>query len=644
MKIAFNTIFCFICLCLFNQAMAVVTLPSVFTDHMIVQRDQPVKLWGKADPDESVCVTFNGQTMETKAGKDGIWRVQLDAMPYGGPYEMAIKGKNTVTLSNILIGDIWVCSGQSNMGFVVAASTDGQAEALNANYPKIRLLTINYSMSNVPQQEANTRGEWVECSPQTVERFSAVGYFFGRELHRELDIPIGLINASYGGTNIETWTSIPMMQTQSDYVEKLNVLNSPDFAGYLANENRPDLGKILETEPGKVQKWYLPKTDVSQWKTTQLPAQWSRDGIKGLGVVWYRKEFTLTAEQVKAPITICLGMIDDGDETYLNGQKIGTTPAYNTERRYPVCPNGLIAGKNVLVVKVVNWGGDAGMYDKADRMYCQTNDMRIPFQGEWRYKISAMIDVLDNITPNDFPSLLYNTMISPLTDIPIKGVIWYQGESNIVEAYKYRTLFPNLITDWRQAWNQGDFPFYFAQLPNWSAPVEQPAESEWSEFRESQHLALRLPNTGEAVTIDIGDAEDIHPRNKQEVGYRLALNALTKAYGKHKVYSGPEYQSMKIEGNKAILTFTHTGSGMIAKGKYGYLTGFSIAGEDQKFVWAKAFIEGDTIVVSSDEISRPVAVRYAWANNPDDACLYNKEGLPASPFRTDNWKVSTQKM
>ena len=633
----------FLCLCFFYPAMAIVTLPSVFSDNMVIQRDLPVKLWGRADQGESVSVTFNGVTVKTRTEKDGIWRVQLKAFPYGGPYEMTIRGKNTITLRNILIGDIWVCSGQSNMEWVVAGSVNGKEEALQAHYPKIRLLTVNYSMSNVPQMEANTRGSWVECSPQTVERFSAVGYFFGRELHRQLDIPVGLINASCGGTNIETWTSIPMMLTQPEYAQKLNVLQSPDFARNLEKKDKPDLSKMLETEPGKIQKWYLPETDVSQWKTTQLPSRWSDEGIKGLGVVWYRKEFSLTAEQMKSAVTINLGMVDDWDETYLNGQKIGTTPAYTVERRYPVCSDGLLEGKNVLVVKVVNWGGDAGMFDQADRMYCQTNDARVPLTGEWRYKISSMIDVLDNISPNDFPSLLYNTMISPLTNIPIKGVIWYQGESNTMEAYQYRILFPNMINDWRGAWNQGDFPFYFVQLANWEAPVAQPAESNWSEFRESQHLALRLPNTGEAVAIDIGDAEDIHPRNKQDVGYRLALNALAKTYGKNIMYSGPEYQSMKIEGNRVILTFTHTGSGMIAKGKYGYLTGFSIAGADQKFVWAKACIEGDTIIVYSDAIDHPVAVRYAWANNPDDASLFNKEGLPASPFRTDNWKVSTQK-
>ncbi len=464
-----------------------VTLPTVVSDNMVLQRDLPVKLWGRADKGEVVSVLLNGQSAKTKAGKDGIWRIQLKAMPYGGPYDMTIKGKNTITLRNILIGDVWVCSGQSNMEWVVANSNHAQEEIANAQYPKIRLLTVNKTMSNIPLQDADTQG-WLECSPQTIDRFSAVGYFFGRELFRQTDIPIGLINTSWGGTVVETWTSIPMMQTQPEYAQKLSVL----------------------------------------------------------------------------------------------------------------------------------------------------------LTKEWRYKVSTVIDASENVGPNDYPSLLYNAMIAPLTSFPIKGAIWYQGESNAPEAYKYRTLFPNMITDWRKAWAQGYFPFYFVQLANFTAPVAEPGESDWAELREAQHLTLKLPNTGEAVIIDIGDAADIHPRNKQDVGYRLALNALAKTYGKQVEYSGPEYQSMKVNDNEVILSFTHD-KGLFAKSKYGYLSGFSIAGDDRKFVWAKACIEGNTVVVYSDKVNRPVAVRYAWATNPDDANLYNSDGLPASPFRTDDWKISTQK-
>ena len=472
-SINIKTFLCvFFSLCLLYPATAIVTLSSVISDNMVLQRDLPIKLWGRADADEAVSVTLNDQTVKTKTGKDGVWRVQLKAMPYGGPYEMTIKGKNTITLRNILIGDIWICSGQSNMEWIVSNSNNAFSEINNAHYPEIRLLTVYKRMSNKPLQETSTSG-WELCNPQTIGKFSAVGYFFGRELHRQLDIPIGLVNTSWGGTTVEPWTSIPMMRTQSDY-----------------------------------------------------------------------------AQQVDKALTVDVATIE-----------------------YP----GL-------------------------------------------------------------PALLYNAMIAPLTEFPIKGAIWYQGESNAPEGYKYRTLFPNMITDWRNAWRQGDFPFYFVQLASFDASAVKHAEYSWAELREAQHLTLQLPNTGEAVTIDIGEAKDIHPRNKQDVGYRLALNALSKTYGKNIEYSGPEYQSMKTAGNKIILTFTHTGSGMSAKGKYGYLYGFSIAGDDRKFVGAKAHIEGNTVVVYSDEVSHPVAVRYAWMNNPDDANLYNSAGLPASPFRTDDWK------
>jgi sialate O-acetylesterase len=457
-----------------NPAMAIVKLPAVVSDNMMIQRDMPVKIWGWSDLGETVSINFNGQLGKAKAGKNGIWNIQLKAMTYGGPYEMSIQGKaNHIILRNILIGDIWVCGGQSNMEMTMLEINQAKEEIIQANYPKIRLLHINRAMSNIPQINANASG-WLECNPQTIPGFSAAGYFFGRELHNQLNIPIGLISSSWGGTVVETWTSISDMITQPGYENQISILNSQKF-------------------------------------------------------------------------------------------------------EYP-----------------------------------------------------------------SLPSLLYNAMIHPLTFFPIKGAIWYQGESNSSEAYKYRTLFPNMIANWRKAWNQPDFPFYFVQLANFMEPSDQPEESDWAELREAQHLTLQYPHTGEAVTIDIGDAKDIHPKNKQDVGYRLALNALAKTYGKNIEYSGPEYQSMKIADNRIILTFSHIADGLMTKNKYGYLQGFSIAGENQEFVWAKAYIEGNTVVVYNCQVKNPVAVRYAWANNPDDANLYNSQGLPASPFRTDNRKIRTQ--
>ena len=631
----------FACVCV--PLMAVIKLPSIVSDNMMIQRDLPVKLWGWADKGETVSVTFNGQTEKVKTGRDGLWNVQFKAMPYGGPYKMVIKSKmNSISLKNILIGDIWVCSGQSNMEFVVNNVNHAKEEIAKANYPKVRLLTVNKGMATTPLQDANASG-WVECSPRSIAEFSAVGYFFGRELYRQLNIPIGLINTSWGGTIVETWTSAQMMITQPDYKQKMDILHSNSFAQKFLKNNKFDIIQLADNEPGTTQKWYLPEVDVLGWKKTNLPALWSAENIHGEGVVWYRKEFILTSEQAQSNVSICLGAIDDWDETYLNGRKIGTTQSYNTPREYVVCSDGLKEGKNTLVVKVINTGGDAGFSYPADKIYCQTNTARISLSGEWKFKISTIIDNSEIIGPNDYPTLLYNTMIAPLTHFPIKGAIWYQGESNSDEAYKYRTLFPNMITDWRNTWNEGNFPFYFVQLAKYMDPAVQPGESTWAELREAQHMTLRLPQTGEAVITDIGEANDIHPRNKQDVGYRLALNALYKTYGLNIEYSGPEYQSMKIEKNRIILSFDHVAQGLLAKGKYGYVEGFAIAGADQKFVWANASIKGNTVIVSSPFVTDPVAVRYAWANNPNDANLYNSKGLPASPFRTDNWKISTQK-
>jgi sialate O-acetylesterase len=450
-----------------------------------------------------------------------------------------------------------------------------------------------------------------------------------------LDIPIGLINTSWGGTNIETWISVQSIRQFPQYEQQVKELLSPSFS----ERFRRNIYNEFVNDPGLKQEWYKSGKEVSGWKKTTVPSLWSKTGIKGPGVCWYRREFTLTAQQAKSPVTIVLGSIDDNDETYLNGEKIGETIGHSTLREYTIT-KGLREGINELTVRVIDSGGEGGFSAKTEDVFCRTAAEIIPLAGEWDCRVSIMVAAVTG--PNEYPSLRYNAMIAPLVHYPVKGAIWYQGESNAGNAYRYRSLLPAMITDWRNAWKQADMPFYFVRLANFTAPAEQPGESNWAELRESQHLTLQTPGTGEAVAIDIGDAADSHPKNKQDVGYRLALNALAKTYGKSVEYSGPEYRNMKIDGNRIILTFDHTAKGLVIRNKYGYLQGFAIAGADKKFVWAKARIEGNTVVVSSDEIKSPVAVRYAWGNNPDDANLYSTEGLPASPFRTDEWKVSTQ--
>jgi len=624
-------------------ASAKVKLPNTISDNMMIQRDKSAIVWGWADSGERVTVSFNGQTVKAKARKDKIWKVELAAMPYGGPYEMIVQGAaNTISLKNILIGDIWICGGQSNMEMLMQDVKNAEYEIKNADCPTIRLLHVNRAMSNKPELDVDTSG-WTECTPQTIAHFTAAGYFFARNLQKEMDVPIGLISSSWGGTVVETWTSMEEMSKLPGYAERVKMMREPGFLHkFEKKENQPDIYQVLESDKGLSEKWYLPEMSLVEWKETRLPGMWGGMRIYGDGVIWFRKEFDLTAEQVKEPVVVCLGPIDDWDVTYLNGQEIGRMDSYNTPREYIVTPERLKVGKNVLVVKAVNHTGDGGFTGEMKQMYCLTANNRIPLAGDWKYRVSQVIETTESLGPNSYPSLLYNAMLAPLTKFPIKGTIWYQGESNSGDAYRYRVLFPNLIMDWRNQWKDPSMPFYWVQLANFMKPAEEPGQSDWAELRESQHLTLKLPYTGEALAIDIGETEDIHPRNKQEVGRRLALNALAKTYGKDVEYSGPEYESLKVDGNKIILTFSHVGKGLAAKDKYGYLKGFAIAGADQKFVYAQAVIKGNTIIVSSDDVPNPVAVRYAWADNPIDANLYNAAGLPASPFRTDTWKIRTQ--
>jgi sialate O-acetylesterase len=492
-------------------AYADIRLPSIIGDNMVLQGGDMVPIWGWADPNEEISVSLSwrdaGWTLQTPP--DGKWMFKTRPPEVGGPYEITLKGKNTVAIRNILVGEVWVCSGQSNMEWPVRRSANADQEMAAATYPKIRLFTVQRKVAQTPQEDCT--GKWVECSPGTVGNFSGVGYFFGRELHKELNVPIGLIHTSWGGTPAEAWTSPDTLE--QDYVFEPIVKRYKD---------------ALAVYP-EARKEYEEKL-----------AQWRKDTEKA------------RAESARIPPR-------------------------------PAAPFGP-----------------------------------------------------DN--PNS-PAGLYNGMVAPLIPYAICGVIWYQGESNAGRAYQYRDLFPAMIKSWWNSWPQGGFPFLFVQLANWRQVTPEPGPSDWAELREAQLMTLALPDTGMAVTIDIGDANDIHPKNKQDVGKRLALWALAKTYDRDVVCSGPLYTGMEKKGNGIILHFDHVGGGLVARDREP-LKGFAVAGADQVFVWADARIEGDTVVVSSEKVAEPVAVRYAWGDNP--VCnLYNKAGLPASPFRTDTWPGMT---
>jgi sialate O-acetylesterase len=492
---------------------AEVKLPSLLSDGLVLQQGMKVNIWGTADPGERVAVTLKDQQVTGIADSEGQWKVKLGPLNAGGPFTMIIVGKNTITVHDVLVGEVWVCSGQSNMEMPVGTNRQGwslgvansQDEIAHADYPTLRLFTVQKAVASKPQRDV--KGYWVPARPQTVSEFSAVGYFFGRELLRVLNVPIGMIHSSWGGTPAESWTSRGTLESD------------PEFTSILDSGT-----KLLSPYPKAFQDF------------EQQMAQWREDSDK--------------AESAGAPVPMAPPVPDD------------------------------------------------------------------PRRNSWR------------------PAGLFNAMIMPLTPYAIRGAIWYQGESNADRPAQYRKLFPAMIRDWRRVWEEGDFPFLFVQLANWG--ISQP-RSNWPELREAQLMTLSLPKTGMAVTIDIGDGSDIHPKNKQEVGYRLALAAQAVAYGRDVIHSGPLYESMTVEGDKIRLRFKYVYGGLVAKNSPSpTVSGFEMAGEDHKFVAAEAKIDGDTVVVRSEKVPQPVAVRYAWAMNP--RCnLYNRAGLPASPFRTDDW-------
>jgi len=631
---------------------AEVRIPGIIGSHMVVQRDQPVNIWGWADRNEKVRVVFNNHELTTKADRNGEWIVTFNPMKAGGPFEMIIEGENRILLTDILIGDVWICSGQSNMEWSVINSMNGKQELENASYPGIRLFDVPHNIQFAPAADI-PGGAWKACSPETVANFSAVGYFFGRTLHRETDVPIGLVGSNWGGTNVETWMSPESVVADQDLLDLYIRIEGMDIEA-MENQRRKELRSVVEKYAGKGKGivngkpvWADKDLDVSDWDRMTLPCLWENTLLPGVdGIVWFRRDIHLSEQEAEHDAILYLGPIDDSDRTWINGIQVGeTVQKYSQPREYSIKAEVLKAGRNSIVVRVEDTGGGGGIYGRPEDMRLITNRNIINLSGEWYFRVSDE-DFSQELTlmhPNAYPTLLYNGMIHPISRFSSKGVIWYQGESNTNDPGKYRERFPTMINDWRRAWNNPELGFYFVQLANYMAPDEKPSESSWAELREVQLETLQVPFTGMAVTIDIGDADDIHPRNKQDVGYRLALSALHGSYDRDIVYSGPIYRSAEFDGAAVFIEFDHIGDGLIADDKYGYLKGFAIAGKDGAFHWAKAWIADSRVIVFHEEIPEPVAVRYGWGNNPDDVNLYNSEGLPASPFRTDNpWKINLQ--
>lgn len=654
-KLCFLSLFSLLLSLIFvYESSAQIKLPSIFSDNMVLQRDIKIPVWGTSDAGEKILVQIGKKKNKTIADENGKWRVDISPFKAGGPYELKITGKDSIIFRNVMIGEVWICSGQSNMAMGVdeiGKAFDNEKEIAQANYPNIRFFTVDPMTAALPQPDLKGIG-WQSCDPITVKRFSAVGYFFGKNLYKKLNIPIGLINSSYGGTDIEAWTSSQSLKTIPDFngiLHSLELYSSND-SSFLKeyNINREEWkSSSLNTDPGYPANgitWKDTSVDVTTWSKMNVPCLWDQDELKEFnGSVWYRKEIEIPADWLGKDLVLNMGPIDDIDVTWFNGLRIGSGELWDKPRQY-VIPAAIVKpGRNVLAIRCIDTGGPGGVWGEADQYYISNSSgIKIPFAGEWYYKKTISINEFPP-RPTSFenpncPTVLFNAMIAPMIPYALRGVIWYQGENNTYHALQYRTLFPLMINDWRSKWQLGEFPFLFVQLANYMSTNQNPVEDTWAELREAQLMTLKVKNTGMASAIDIGDSVDIHPKNKRELGNRLALIALNKTYHKNVKFSGPIYKSSKIEGNKIRITFDFADGLKTNNGEK--LKGFSIAGEDQKFYWADAKIEKNSVLVWNPQVSNPIAVRYAWASNP--VCnLYNKAGLPASPFRTDDWKVLT---
>lgn len=632
-----------------RPADAQLRLPEIYQDHMVIQRDQPIRIWGWASPSEEIVVRLHGESVSGMADRQGRWALTLSALPAGGPYELTVEGSTRIVLSDILVGDVWICGGQSNMAWKVRETDFVEQDQRFLSKNQVRLFTADMAMDYKPKDDLSSGG-WMTLARDNVLDFSAVGYHFGKYLQQELNVPIGLISANLGATAVETWMSNEALMDFPQFQEEVGPIVK-------ANKNFDELVSEFEKRKGSwyhktylkgrgiEEAWYKPETNPQEWRAIAAAGNtWEEEPeLKDFdGAVWFRTTFDLPENYLHENFLISLGQIDNYDIAWVNGKQIGETFGRHNHRNYSVPVTALKRKGNVLVVRVFDTGGIGGFTTS-------------PFwasptlAGEWVYrKGDAFVSKgfrrpnLPNATPFSSPGVLFNGMIAPLTAFPIKGVIWYQGESNASRAYEYRELFPAMIRDWRSHWGQGNFPFLYVQLANYMREPELPAESSWAELREAQAMALRLDNTGMATAIDIGDANDIHPRNKADVGKRLGQSAMKVAYKKENTsWSGPIFTTMEKDGEWVTLSFDHVGGGLVTKDRYGYIRGFQVAGADKKFYWAQAFIDGDRVRVRSKDVNDPVAVRYAWADNPGRLDLYNAEGLPALPFRTDDWQGVT---
>ena len=609
-------------------------LHPLFTDHAVLQRGRALPVWGWSTPGDRVSVSFADQHQTAAADANGRWQVTFTAIPAGGPYALTATGAKSATANDLLVGDVWLCSGQSNMEFKVAHADHFEQERISADFPQIRQFTGTRRYSLTPQ--VLTGGGWAVCTPENVGAFTAVGYFFGRELHREVKIPIGLVNASWGGTRIESWTSRPGLATLDrckselqQLTEMSNIITKSPFdqqmaAWWTAADPAPDAAKLGFQDQA--------------WGTMDVPGPWESKDLPGFdGIVWFRRTFEIPAELAGKAAQLFLGPIDDRDVTSINGHEVGRLDVWNHKRQYAVAAGVLTAGTNTIAIRVLDTGSGGGIFGRSEELHLDIGETKIPLAGKWRFVASKPLNQLPAMPARldhaNVITSLSNGMIEPLLPTALAGAIWYQGENNAFIGSQYELLLPAMIADWRSRFQRPDLPFGIVQLANFNSKVDTPIqESGWAYLRDTQLKTFcTVPGTGLAVSIDIGDASDIHPRNKQDVGRRLAAWALHDVYGRSDVVrSGPIFKSATVEGAALRVNFEYA-AGLQAKSA---LDGFAIAGNDGIWIAADARIDGETVIISSPRVPAPTKVRYAWSNNPP-CPLFNAAGLPASPFASD---------
>ncbi|CAN5771099.1 sialate O-acetylesterase [soil metagenome] len=627
-----------------SPSFASLRLPSIIDNNMVLQQGKSNNIWGWSEPGSAVTIRFNNKTYSALTNKHGEWKVVIAPCKAGSAGDMQIaSGNETRVISNILAGEVWLCSGQSNMEYTLGGFKDFYKDEIEtANDDGIRYIVIKNTFDKDELKNAGLKNSWLPVSSSSVLNCSAVGYFFAKKLRGKLKVPVGLIVSSWGGTPAQSWLDTSSLKDFKNYKELYQKsIRSIDFDALNETRNKSDERFHINLIKAAVlfQNMRAAQYDDAAWVDMQLPENWESLGYPDLdGVAAYRIKLTVPAEWAGMPVELHMPGIDDVDSTYLNGTLIGTYNVWNEKRLYKIPANILKAGENVIAIWVYDGGGGGGLQNEPDDFYLQLGTEKISLTGKAKFKVLVPMENIaagiNYASLQNQPAVLFNGMIAPLLNYGIRGVTWYQGEANVSDYKEYRTLFPALINCWRRRFNNKDLPFFFVQLASFNPDDKEPAESEWAGLREAQAVALKLPFTGMAVTVDVGEEKDIHPKRKKEVGDRLAANAFNIVYGyKNEVAAGPLFRSSVMTGTSIKISYSNAGKGLMQKGNE--LAGFMIASADKYFVKANALIKGNEVIVSNNSISVPVYVRYAWANAPLDANLYNIEGFPAAPFRTD---------